>query len=76
MEVALRLLGGQELPRVVSTPQALITKDNVETYRGRRATSCARSCWPQPAALTTGRAAAGLSAGLFARLTPGGRMDQ
>lgn len=32
MESALRLLGKQELPRVVSTPQALITKDNVDTY--------------------------------------------
>ena len=32
MEVALRLLAGQALPRVVATPQALITKDNVETY--------------------------------------------
>lgn len=32
MEVALRLLGKQELPRVVSTPQALITADNVETF--------------------------------------------
>lgn len=32
METALRLIGGQDLPRVVSTPQALITKDNVETY--------------------------------------------
>lgn len=32
MEVALRLLGKQDLPRVVSTPQALITKDNVESY--------------------------------------------
>lgn len=32
MEVALRLVGKQELPRVVSTPQALITKDNVETF--------------------------------------------
>lgn len=30
--VALRLLAGQDLPRVVATPQALITKDNVETY--------------------------------------------
>ena len=28
----MRLLGKQELPRVVSTPQALITKDNVETF--------------------------------------------
>jgi ribose transport system substrate-binding protein len=32
MEVSLRLLAGQALPRVVATPQALITKDNVETY--------------------------------------------
>ncbi|MCX5577663.1 substrate-binding domain-containing protein [Kaistia terrae] len=32
MEVALRLLGKQAIPRVVSTPQALITKDNVATY--------------------------------------------
>ena len=32
MEAALRLLGKQDLPRVVSTPQALITKDNVETF--------------------------------------------
>ena len=32
MEVALRLAIGQKLPRVVATPQALITKDNVETY--------------------------------------------
>ena len=32
MEVALRLMAGQDLPRVVATPQALITKDNVETY--------------------------------------------
>ncbi|WAJ28856.1 sugar ABC transporter substrate-binding protein [Antarcticirhabdus aurantiaca] len=32
MEAALRLLGGQDLPRVVSTPQALITKDNVESF--------------------------------------------
>jgi ribose transport system substrate-binding protein len=32
MEVALRLLGKQDLPRVVATPQALITKDNVETF--------------------------------------------
>lgn len=31
-EVALRLVAGQALPRVVATPQALITKDNVETY--------------------------------------------
>ena len=32
MEVALRLMAGQDLPRVVATPQALITKENVETY--------------------------------------------
>ena len=32
MEVALRLMAGQDLPRVVATPQALITLDNVETY--------------------------------------------
>lgn len=32
MEVALRLLGKQDLPRVVSTPQALITKDNAESF--------------------------------------------
>ena len=35
MEVALRLLGKQELPRVVATPQALITKDNVDDLRGQ-----------------------------------------
>lgn len=32
MEVALRLMAGQDLPRVVATPQALITADNVDTY--------------------------------------------
>lgn len=32
MEVALRILGRQDIPRVVSTPQALITKDNAEAY--------------------------------------------
>lgn len=32
MEVALRLEAGQKLSRVVSTPQALITQDNVEKY--------------------------------------------
>lgn len=32
MEVALRVVGGQDLPRVISTPQALITKDNIEKY--------------------------------------------
>lgn len=32
MEVVLRMLAGQDLPRVVATPQALITKDNVENY--------------------------------------------
>ena len=30
LEAALRLLAGQKLPRVVATPQALITKDNAE----------------------------------------------
>ncbi len=34
MEVALRLLAGQDLPRVVSTPQALITLENYERYYG------------------------------------------
>jgi ribose transport system substrate-binding protein len=32
MEVVLRLLAGQDLPRVVATPQALITADNVDDY--------------------------------------------
>ena len=32
MEVVLRLLAGQKLPRVVATPQALITTENVEKY--------------------------------------------
>lgn len=32
LEVALRLMAGQSLPRVVATPRSLITKDNVETY--------------------------------------------
>ncbi|WP_299968861.1 substrate-binding domain-containing protein [uncultured Roseobacter sp.] len=32
MEVVLRMLDGQDLPRVVSTPQALITADNVDAY--------------------------------------------
>ena len=34
METALRLVAGQDLPRVVSTPQALITKDNLSKYSG------------------------------------------
>lgn len=34
MEVALRLVSGQKLPRVVATPQALITKDNIKDYQG------------------------------------------
>ena len=33
MEVAVRLLGGQKLPRVIATPQALITKDNYAKYQ-------------------------------------------
>lgn len=32
MDVVLRLLGGQDLPRVVATPQALITSENVDAY--------------------------------------------
>lgn len=32
MEVALRLLNGDDLPRVVATPQALITADNIEQF--------------------------------------------
>lgn len=32
MDVILRLLAGQDLPRVVSTPQALITKDNADAF--------------------------------------------
>ncbi|MGO7956140.1 sugar ABC transporter substrate-binding protein [Rhizobium leguminosarum] len=34
MEVALRLVAGQKLPRVVATPQALITKDNINDFQG------------------------------------------
>jgi ribose transport system substrate-binding protein len=34
METALRLVAGQKLPRVVATPQALITKDNLAKYHG------------------------------------------
>jgi ribose transport system substrate-binding protein len=37
MEVALRLYAGQKLPRVVATPQALVTKDNVARYTGDEA---------------------------------------
>lgn len=32
MEVVLRLISGQKISRVVSTPQALITKDNVDAF--------------------------------------------
>jgi ribose transport system substrate-binding protein len=32
LDVALRLHGGQKLPRVVQTPQAVVTKFNVGTY--------------------------------------------
>ena len=35
LETGLRIVAKQNLPRVVSTPQALITKDNVERYKGR-----------------------------------------
>ncbi|MBY4606969.1 substrate-binding domain-containing protein [Rhizobium sp. 9T] len=34
MEVALRLVSGQQLPRVIATPQALITKDNYTQFQG------------------------------------------
>jgi ribose transport system substrate-binding protein len=34
LETALRIVAKQNLPRVVATPQALITKDNVERYKG------------------------------------------
>jgi len=34
LETALRLAGGQKVPRVVATPQALITKDNLARYQG------------------------------------------
>jgi ribose transport system substrate-binding protein len=35
LEAALRMLVKQDLPRVVATPQALITKDNVDRYSGK-----------------------------------------
>ncbi len=38
LEVALRLQAGQKLPRVVATPQALVTKDNIARYTGDEAT--------------------------------------
>ncbi|MGM4914830.1 sugar ABC transporter substrate-binding protein [Rhizobium sp. 768_B6_N1_8] len=34
LETALRLVARQTIPRVVSTPQALITTDNLATYQG------------------------------------------
>ena len=34
MDTALRLLAGQKLPRVVATPQALVTKQNMARYTG------------------------------------------
>ncbi|MBM7048355.1 MULTISPECIES: substrate-binding domain-containing protein [Rhizobium] len=37
MEAALRLVGGQKLPRVIATPQALITKENFANYQGDEA---------------------------------------
>ena len=33
VDTTLRLLAKQKLPRVVSTPQALITKDNYNRYK-------------------------------------------
>jgi ribose transport system substrate-binding protein len=38
LEVALRLQAGQKLPRVVATPQALVTKENVARYSADPAT--------------------------------------
>ncbi len=35
METALRLYAGQKLPRVVATPQALITAENYKQYQGK-----------------------------------------
>ncbi|MGV2105973.1 sugar ABC transporter substrate-binding protein [Agrobacterium vitis] len=35
LETALRLVAGQKLPRVVATPQALITADNLARYQGK-----------------------------------------
>lgn len=35
MEVALRIVGGQQLPRVVSTPQSLITQENIDKFMGK-----------------------------------------
>ncbi|WP_319533214.1 substrate-binding domain-containing protein [uncultured Cohaesibacter sp.] len=35
MEVALRLVNGDDLPRVIATPQALITKDNIDVYSAK-----------------------------------------
>ncbi len=37
METALRLHAGQKLPRVVATPQALVTKENMDRYTGHEA---------------------------------------
>lgn len=37
LEVALWLRAGQKLPRVVATPQALVTKDNIARYSGDQA---------------------------------------
>ena len=35
LEAALRIVAKEALPRVVATPQALITKENVERYKGK-----------------------------------------
>ena len=37
LETALRLHAGQKLPRVVATPQALVTKENMDRYTGDEA---------------------------------------
>ncbi len=37
LEAALRVLAKEPVPRVVATPQALITRDNIERYKGKGA---------------------------------------
>jgi ribose transport system substrate-binding protein len=36
LEIALRVLGGQKLPRVIATPQALVLKENVEEIENQK----------------------------------------
>ena len=49
MEVALRLQAGQKLPRVVATPQALVTKANIARYSADPATVRANLIADSPA---------------------------